>query len=53
MVTSLGAREYMDGLARCYARKVKYGQIVKSHDCFSKEIGLYEVDQVIQGVYSF
>lgn len=48
MVTSLKARKYVGGLARCYARKVKYGRIIKIHECFSEKIDLYEVNQVIQ-----
>lgn len=46
MMTSLGAKRYVSGLAKCYARKVK-DRFLKTHECFSEKTGLYEVNQVI------
>lgn len=47
MTTSPGARKYTSGLARHYARRKKYGQVVKSHECHSEETGLFEANQGI------
>lgn len=41
MVTRLGARKFVSGLARCCDRKVKYSLILKTYECLSEETGRY------------